>query len=161
LSRHRGTSRSMPSDGDNWGGDPYKAPRDEKGVPDEPGGGDTADGYDVAPLPPEARDEELAEKVHKRKRGKRSRSVLKADEVPHPFTIRQGWLDSLFETTMLPIMVGVAFFFGPLLLPVVIFGAIIAHDNECRKNAFILIGFCFLPVLLMGCLFCMVKAMGQ
>src|SRR5260370_41843650 len=102
---------------------------------------DDAGGYDLAPLPPEDRVDELAEKVHKHKRGKRSRSVEKADEVPSPFTIRQGWLDWMFASTMLPMTLAFAFFLFPRMVPLAAFAAIIAHVKEALENALLTIGF--------------------
>jgi hypothetical protein len=122
--------------------------------PDEPGRG-----YDVAPLAPEERAEELAEKVHRHKRGKRSRSIHKADEVPtNPLLIRQGWLDSAFGGPNLLLWLAAAFFFAPLVFPVAVFALITASDADARRNALTTMAFCLAPVLLVTCLYCLATA---
>ncbi len=137
-------------------------PRRRKGDEGQAGDGprepsddeETAGGYDVAPLPPEEVVDEAARKIGEHKRRKRSRSLHKADEVPHPFTLRQGWLDGMFSSTFLPLTLAFSFFLFPLMIPVAVVAAIIAHDAEARRNALLTIGFCFLPVLVLSCVWC-------
>ena len=115
---------------------------------------ETGGGYDVAPLPPEEVVEGEARNIGERKRRKRSRSLQKVDEVPHPFTLRQGWLDGMFSSTFLPLTLAFSFFCFPLMIPVAVVAAIIAHDAEARRNALLTIGFCFVPVLVLSCVWC-------
>jgi 4-amino-4-deoxy-L-arabinose transferase-like glycosyltransferase len=122
---------------------------------------DDAGGYDLAPLPPEERIDELAENTQRRKRRKRSRSIQKADEVPSsPVLIQQGWLDGLFAGPNLLILLAVTFFCSPLMFPVAIFAAITASEPEARRNALVVLGFCLAPVLLGACVGCIGHAMN-
>jgi hypothetical protein len=125
--------------------------------PDEPE--ESGQGYDIAPLAPEDRAEELAKKVHGYKRGKRSRSIHKADEVPtNPLLIRQGWLDGVFAGPNLLILLAVTFFFAPIMFPVAVFALITASDADARRNAVTVMAFCLAPVLLLACLYCLATA---
>src|SRR5271165_2391187 len=105
-----GRSRVMPTDEGDWGNEPR---REENA---DAGGEEVSGGYDMTPLPPDEAVKKAADKVGKDKRRKRSRSLLKADEVPHPFTIRQGWLDGLYLSTGWPITLAFCLFFFPVMI---------------------------------------------
>jgi hypothetical protein len=150
--RRRRRDGDLAGDEPDRTGEPPQPARDSgAGNADAAGSEEIVGGYEMAPLPPEEAVEEKAKKVGQETRRKRSRSILQADEVPHPFTIRQGWLDGLFASTFLPMTLAFCFFFFPLMLPVAVAAAIIAHDAEARRNALLTIGFCFLPLLLLCC----------
>jgi hypothetical protein len=117
---------------------------------------DDAAGYDMAPMPETP--EEVAEKVV---RGKRERSLLKEDVPPAKFTLQQGWLDEVFSSSFLPLTLAFTFFFWPIMLPLAILGAISAFDSDSRRNAYVTIGFCFLPMLVLGCIYCMVSSLSK
>jgi hypothetical protein len=117
-----------------------------------------APAYDMQPVPDEHK--EIAEQMHKRsRRRKRDRSLRKDDKLPSPFTVRQGWLDFLFDTPTLPMMLVFTFFFWPLTVPVAIFAAIIAHDADNRRNALMTVAFAAVPVSLTCCMGCMFGSM--
>jgi hypothetical protein len=132
-------------------------PEDENKDEDEDSDG-PAPAYDMEPVPDEHK--ELAEQMHKRsRRRKRDRSLLKGDKLPSPVTLRQGWLDFLFDTPTLPMMLVFTFFFWPITVPVAIFGAIFAHDTDARRNALTTIGFALVPMTLGCCVMCMFGGM--
>ncbi len=121
---------------------------------------DDAAGYDMVPMPETS--EEVAEKVVRGKRSRnRERSLLKEDVLPSKFTLRQGWLDEVFSSSFLPLTLAFTFFFWPIMLPLAIVGAIIAFDSDSRRNAFVTIGFCFLPILVLSCVYCIVSGLGK
>jgi hypothetical protein len=144
----------MPTDEGDWGDEPR---REESA---DSGGEEVSGGYDMAPLPQDEAVKKAADKVGKENRRKRSRSLLKADEVPHPFTIRQGWLDGLYLSTVWPMTLAFCFFFFPLMIFVSLAAAITAHDAEARRNALMTIAFCFLPMFVLCCVGVIAKSMN-
>jgi hypothetical protein len=144
----------MPTDEGDWGAEPR---REESA---DASGEEVSGGYDVSPLPADEEIKRAADKVGKKKRRKRSRSLLKADEVPHPFTIRQGWLDGLYISTTWPITLAFCFFFFPVMIFVSIAAAITAHDAEARRNALMTIPFCLLPMFVLCCIVSLAQSLN-
>jgi hypothetical protein len=144
----------MAHDDENVQDEPPGRPRRDK---DEPSDADEKE----QPYPLQKDDElELEQpRRRKRRRRRRDRSILRSDEPTTPFTLQQGWLDGLFTGPNLIVCLAVAFFCSPLAFWVALFAAITAADSEARRNAFVVVGFCLIPVLLAGCVVCLGKAL--
>jgi len=131
-----------------------EGPRVPQPSPEEPADVEELNRYELGRLPDDG--EEIGKKVHERQRRKRNRSLLLAEKPTSPFTIQQGWLDGCFSIPTVVFMLILAVFFSPLVFPVALFGAITAFDPEARRWAYYTMGFCLLPFLLIGCIYCMI-----
>jgi len=142
----------MAHDDEEFQDEPPRQPRRDH---DEPSDADEKE----LPYPPQKDDELEQPRRRKRRRRRRDRSILRSDEPTTPFTLQQGWLDGLFAGPNLIVCLAVAFFCSPLAFFVALFAAITAADAEARRNAFVVVGFCLLPLLLAGCVLCLGKAL--